>query len=341
MKRFLPAVAILILFFSCTSVAVKDIQTFSAEQDVSISLQSFRYDLKRIKKDENMFVPIKKGQRILESDFLFVNDGSSFFEPLDDAVIELVCVSGEGVITFFPAEDPFAVQHERLTYKAVREKKPVDPYSGAQRSYCFVYDKTVKPAFISVNRTSFIDLFLLKDSAPVLEQLVHHSHIEKIVASASSSDFNTINSLMQSSGVSIDETDSKNWTMLISAIASHNNSLFDSLVLHGADIFKETLIQGYTVTPLHAAVLACNTHASDFLLSMGAVLEDGSGNSPASLAVKTQNIESLEFLKNRGYDFSELKIRDTVFTDKLFTPQIYAKRNSFSDVESFFSSLGE
>ncbi len=288
-----------------------------------------------------MFVPIKKGQRILESDFLFVNDGSASFEPLDDAVIELVCISGEGGITFFPAEDPFAVQHERLTYKAVREKKHVDPYSGAQRSYCFVYDKNVKPAFISVNRTSFIDLFLMKDTTAVMDALNHHAQVEKLTHFASSKSFDEISSAMQSSGVTIDETDSKNYTMLISAIAFHNNDLVDALARHGADIFKEVVIQGYTITPIHAAVLSCNGYAVDYLLAKGSVLEDGSGNSPASIAVKTQNKEALEFLKDRGYDFSLLKIRDDVFTDKLFTPAIYAKRNSFSDIEAFFSFLSE
>lgn len=339
MKRLLCMSIIAGLFFSCTSITVKETQNYSTGEDVSITLDAYSYNLQRVKKDKSQFVPIKKNQKILEAHFTFNNSGSLPFEPLDDSVIELVCVSPSGSISFSPAEDPFAIHFAPVTYKAVREKKSVDQYSEGQRAYCFVYEKNLKPSFISVNRTSFIDLYLIKDTSLILETLHHHAQVEKLVKAASFMNYDEIAGVMEKSGVTVDETDSKNWTMLISAIASHNNNLFDSLVLHGADIFKETIIQGYSITPIHAAVLACNAHAADFLLSKGAVLEDLSGNSPASLAVKTQNIESLEFLKNRGYDFSQLKIRDDVFIDKFFTPQIYAKRNSYNEVEDFFASL--
>ncbi len=340
MKKIILLLTAVSILFSCASKPVSDPAQYSVSRSVSVSLGSFKYNLKKVVEEKQRFVPIQKNHSIAQAVFAFTNEADAPFEPLDDSVIELVCLSPDNSLQFFPAEDPFAVSFTPLTMKPVREKKNIAPFTSSNITYYFVYPQKDKPVFISFNRTSVINL-LLNDDASLLTAMEHYAYVETAVSNAQHQSFEEIDVFMKEYAVAIDETDSRNKTMLISAIVSHNDDLFESLVIHGADIFKKTTVGGYSFTPLHAAVLSCNAFALDVLISKGAVLENGSGNSPASLAVKMRNIEALEFLAGRGYDFSALKIRDDVFTDKLFTPLIYARRNSYSDVEQFFLSVSE
>lgn len=341
MKKLVTMFVVFILLYSCTTLAVKDSADYLIQNDVSIRLDTCNSGLKKITKNKDVFAPIQKNQRIVEAQFTFINEGVQAFEPLADSVIELICVAKDGSLSFTPAEDPFAISYNPVTFKALHTKTPIKMHSEEKRTYYFTYAKDTKPVYISINRTVFINLNLENDTINLQEKLDHVTRVEKLIREVNSMTYEDIAQVMKEFDIEIDDTDSRNYSMLLSAIVSYNDGLVEYLILNGANILKETLIQGYVVTPLHAAVLSCNAYAVDFLLSEGAVLEDSSGNSPASLAVKTVNIPALEFLQERGYDFSELKIRDDVFTNKLFTPQVYARRNSYKEVEEFFSNLSQ
>lgn len=339
MRKIVFIVLLCVSFLSCKTITIQESQSVSISEGVVFTINTYMYNLKKVNKDNKRLVPIQSDQRIFSSSFQIDNNSQESFEPLFDSVIELAVCSPDGDLHFYKAEDPFSLETNKVTLKSIAVKKPVGPGSTAMRDLYFVYDKEDKPVFITVNRTEILDLDFIKDSSEFKKMVGHHTRVEELVAMAQTMSFEDLSLFMSEHTIDIDETDSRNYTMLFSSIVFHNNTTFDALLLRGADYKKEVIIEGFTVNPLFAAVLSCNQYALDVLLSKGLILEDLSGNSPAALAVKTQNLQALYFLKDRDFDFSVLKVRDDVFTDKLFSPAMYAKRNSYKDIELFFSSL--
>jgi hypothetical protein len=280
----------------------------SLNEDLNITINSLRDGLSSVSVNGKTFEPIDKSKVITELKISINNLSDIDYEYSDLMALEMVFVNNFGDMVFIQ----YAVM---VDFDRAGPKKMFPQGRIVNETLCFNHDKENIPVAITVNRSNYIILTEETDSKyiEILAFLKKNSNIQIMLTRAQFSSFEEIDVFRKENGIDIDDSNRQGLNLLYIGILSKNDSIVNGAIKNGCDLNKKISYSYYgLIEPIHVAFLTDNRNAIDALVNAGVDINQLSvsveRNSPAVLAVRSNNVEALKLLTKYGVDLTKLMI---------------------------------
>jgi len=308
-------------FFSCLSTG--DTQKFtdkklSLNQDLIITIKSVRANLQSVNINGKRFAArsiifdfdnekMTSGSGEITELKISINNSSDIdYDYSELEALDMVFINSIGKFKF--------IQYSPKTnFDMKSPQKKFHKNRKINETLYFIHNPEDVPIAITVNR---LDHVLFTDETNpkynnIMLFLKKHSNIERMLTLAQSSTFEAIDIFRKENDIEIDASNRQGLNLLYIGILSGNDSIVLGAINNGCDLYKKISYSHYgLIEPIHAAFLANNRNAIEALLNAGVEINQlGAGNnSPAVIAVRSNNVEALKLLTEFGVDLTRLMI---------------------------------
>ncbi|MDR2941346.1 MAG: ankyrin repeat domain-containing protein [Treponema sp.] len=299
----------LLLLTSCVSASQTDTikltnNKLKIYENLIVNINLLRYDLSSVKIDGNNYSPADKSKVMTELKISIDNSSEKDYEYSELMAVEMVFINKSG--------DMKLTQHVFILYGNTNPDKIFPKGQISKETLCFIHNKGDIPVAITINRANHI-MFINEENpnyTDVTAFLTKHLNIQVMLTLASFTSFEKIDAFRKENGLDIDDSNKQGLTLLHIGILSKNDSVVVGAIKNGCDLHKKISYNFEEIEPIHLAFLENNRNAVKILINAGAdVNQLGKGkNSPAVIAVRSNNLASLKLLKEHGVDLTKVMI---------------------------------
>jgi len=310
----------IISLFSCLStgnirkLAGKEI---NLNQDLFITINSLSYDLPSVYINGRYSTPvrviIKDGKRtedrsgvLTELKILVNNSGDIDYKYSELNILDMVFIDNTGEMKIVQYS-PMLNNDWKNPQKTFLKGKKINEI------IYFIHDKGSIPVALTVDRVNHI--LLTDETNPkyneIMSFLKKHLNIQKMLTMAQFCTFEEIDVFRKENNIDINDSNRQGLDLLYTGILSGNDSVVIGAINNGSDLHKKIFYNHLDIIePIHAAFLVNNRNAIKALINAGVDINQLAvgDNSPAVIAVRSNNVGSLKLLTEFGVDLTKLMI---------------------------------
>jgi hypothetical protein len=326
-----------VFLFSCVSTRLTQIfssREINLNENLNVNIRSLRSNLSVIRVNNRLYSPTDNSNVITELRVSIINSGEKDYNHLELSALEMVFLDNFGQMNFVPYDWRNSI--------ILGEQKPFTRNSRVNESIYFVNAKGSVPVAITTNRINHI--LLIDDTNSNYNEVMAfinlHLNIQNMLTMAQFISFEVINNYRKENNIDINASNIKGINLLLAGIMSKNDSVVTGAIRNGCDIHKKIthLLYG-EIEPIHLAFLFNYRYAINALVNAGVNLNQLSteNNSPAIVAVRSNNVEALKLLSEYGVDLKTLMIPMSM--SRPISAISYARGRNMTEIVQYLESL--